>query len=159
MWDIFYLNYLVTLVMSDHSTTSSPIKEIRTIGNNLFVTVPISNQCTLRKVWHWSKSLIIVITLVLLTKCDVLGFSMGSVNCDVMPGQNYCWVPPPYFVYICLIWYISLLTVIPLQITKPFTTQMIAKVVSIERRLVIFCYKVTMVIENAEAINLYLQPW
>ena len=25
--------------MSDHSTTSSPIKEIRTIGNNLFVTV------------------------------------------------------------------------------------------------------------------------
>ena len=43
-----------------------------------------------------------IVNLVLLTSCDIMGLSSGSVNCDVTSGQPYNWGPPPYFDYSCL---------------------------------------------------------
>ena len=60
------------------------------------------DQVSSRKVLHLSTCLVIVITLVSLTSCDVMGLSKSWHHVWSALGLSPTMVPPPYFLYICL---------------------------------------------------------
>ena len=58
----------------------------RWLASNRWSLASVATQGTLRKGLYLSKCLVREIALVLLTSCDVMGLSMGSVNCAVTSG-------------------------------------------------------------------------
>ena len=97
---------LFFVFLSSYSYDITILRRISFAGDRPPLKAPmkstIVSQGTFRKVSHLSISLVIIMTLVSLTSCDVMELSKFWCHVWSALWLSPTMAPPPYFVYICL---------------------------------------------------------